>query len=58
MDRTSGLEYYRARAAEAEENARLAADPILKVTYLHVAKSWIYLAERTEKLKREGQRQA
>jgi hypothetical protein len=56
MDLTSRLEYYRARAAEAEENARLVTDPIMQVTYLHVAKSWIYLAEHTEK--REGQRQA
>jgi hypothetical protein len=58
MDLTSRLEYYRARAAEAEENARLVTDPIMQVTYLHVANSWIYLAERTEKLEREGQRQA
>jgi hypothetical protein len=54
MDLTSRLEYYRARAAEAEES--LVTDPIMQVTYLHVAKSWIHLAEHTEK--REAQRQA
>jgi hypothetical protein len=58
MDLTRRLEYYRARAAKAEENTRLATDPVPKVIYLHVANSWIYLAERTEKLEREGQRQA
>jgi hypothetical protein len=55
MDLTSRLEFYRAKAAEAEENARLVTDPVERVTYLHVANSWNYLADYTEK--REGQRQ-
>jgi hypothetical protein len=58
MDPTSRREFYRAKAAEAEENARLATDPVLRVTYLHVANSWIYLAEHIEELKRNRQRQA
>jgi hypothetical protein len=54
MDLTSRVEYYRARAAEAEENARLVTDPIMQVTYLHVAKSWIYLADIQRSGKAKG----
>jgi hypothetical protein len=57
MDLKSRLEYYRTKVAEAEDNARLATDPVVRATYFYVANSWFDLAEHTEELKRKLQRQ-
>jgi hypothetical protein len=42
------IEHYRAKAAEAEESARLAKDPQVRMAYLRAAKSWTRPAEQAE----------
>ncbi len=44
------IEHYRAKAAEAEESARLAKDPQVRLACLRAAKSWTRLAEQAEAL--------
>jgi hypothetical protein len=39
------IKHYRAKAAEAEENARQAKDPDARATYLKAAASWHRLAD-------------
>ena len=50
------IEHYRAKAAEAEENARAAKDPAARATYWHAAESWTRLAEQAEWLEREAKK--
>jgi hypothetical protein len=45
VDLRSRIKHYRAKAAEAEANARQAKDPDVRATYLKAAASWHSLAE-------------
>ena len=40
---------YRARAEECSQRAMIARDETVKIEWLRLAKSWVTLAERTEK---------
>jgi hypothetical protein len=51
------IEHYRAKAAEAEENARQAQDPHMQATYLQAAASWHRLADHAEDMELEQKAQ-
>jgi hypothetical protein len=48
--------HYRAKAAEAEENARQAKDPCTWASWLEAAQSWTRLAQDSEELERESKK--
>ncbi len=43
------LAYYRRSADQAERNAKSATDPDMKLAYLAIARTWVYLAEELER---------
>jgi len=43
------ISYYRNAADEAERSAARAMDPDVKAAYLHISRTWIYLAEELER---------
>jgi len=43
------LRYYRKAADEAEQNADRATDPDVKMAYLGIMRTWIYLADELER---------
>jgi hypothetical protein len=53
-DLESNIEYFRAKAAEAEALARGASDETSRSLYLEVARSWSDLARMTEELMRHS----
>ncbi|MGH6828575.1 MAG: hypothetical protein ACREFW_06670 [Rhizomicrobium sp.] len=48
----SGPVYYRARARDMHERAKLAASREMRAVYLELAAYWLQLAERAEKFRK------
>ena len=48
------IQHYRAKAAEADENARQATDPRVREMYLEAARSWRELVKVAEELQSDS----
>jgi hypothetical protein len=46
---TEKLRYYRKAADEAERSASAATDPDVRIAYLAIMRTWLYLAEQLER---------
>jgi hypothetical protein len=53
-DLTFKIQHYRAKAAEADENARQATDPLVRDMYLEAGRSWRELVQIAEELQRDS----
>ena len=48
-DTDEKLAYYRKSAADAERSAKASTDPDMRMAYLAVQRTWIYLAEELQR---------
>jgi hypothetical protein len=53
-DLTSKIRHYRAKAAEADESAKQATDPLVSDMYLEAARSWRELVKVAEELQSDS----